>query len=72
MRRAHIPPTIPFTSPSPAVPPLPLSPPAYLPELWSSLERPHQRQLAQHWAELIRRIRRPAANGRKEAADEHT
>ncbi len=70
MSRAHIPPTIPFISPPPALPPLLL--PAYLPKLWSSLERPDQRQLAQHWAELIRRIRRPVENGSKEVADEHS
>jgi hypothetical protein len=40
------------------------------PTLWTSLDPQHQLQLTQHLAELLRRIRRPAAPALKGGPDE--
>ena len=40
------------------------------PTLWAGLDPQHQLQLAQHLAELLRRIRRPAGPGLEGGPDE--
>ena len=71
MSRTHIPPTTPSTPPPSGLRPERL-PAAPLPRLWSRLDRPHQRQLAQQLAELIRRIRRLPVSVTKEVGDERS